>query len=112
MLATFQMWQCRRHVSSIPSPPQFPGAENPGPPLWSSGQSSWLQIQRSGFNSLGYHIFWEVVGLENGVHSASRVQLWGYLEETVAVPVYETENTAMGIPSADHATLYISKICH
>jgi hypothetical protein len=31
------------------------------PPLWSCGQSSWLQIQRSGFDSWGYQIFWEVV---------------------------------------------------
>jgi hypothetical protein len=31
------------------------------PPLWSSGQSSWLQIQRSGFDSLRYQIFWGVV---------------------------------------------------
>jgi hypothetical protein len=36
------------------------------PPLWSSGQSSWLQIQASGFDSLRYQIFWEVVGLERG----------------------------------------------
>jgi hypothetical protein len=36
------------------------------PPLWSSGQSSWLQIQRSGFDSRRYHIFREVVGLEQG----------------------------------------------
>jgi hypothetical protein len=36
------------------------------PPLWYSGQSSWLQIQRSGFDSRSYHIFWEVVGLERG----------------------------------------------
>jgi hypothetical protein len=36
------------------------------PPLWSSGQSSWLQIQRSRFDSQCYHIFWEVVGLERG----------------------------------------------
>jgi hypothetical protein len=34
------------------------------PPLWSSGQSSWLQIQRSGFDSQHYQVFWEVVGLE------------------------------------------------
>jgi hypothetical protein len=34
--------------------------------LSSSGQSSWLQIQRSGFDSWRYHIFWEVVGLERG----------------------------------------------
>jgi hypothetical protein len=37
-----------------------------GPPLWSSGQSSWLQIQRSGFDSQRCQIFWEVVGLERG----------------------------------------------
>jgi hypothetical protein len=36
------------------------------PPLYSSGQSSWLQIQRSGFDSRRYHIFSEVVGLERG----------------------------------------------
>jgi hypothetical protein len=34
------------------------------PPLWSSGQSSWLHIQRSGFNYQHYQIFWEVVDLE------------------------------------------------
>jgi hypothetical protein len=33
-------------------------------PLWSSG--SRLQIQRSGFYSRRYQIFWEVVGLERG----------------------------------------------
>jgi hypothetical protein len=37
-----------------------------GPPLWSSGQSSWLQIQRSGLDFRRYQIFWEVVGLERG----------------------------------------------
>jgi hypothetical protein len=36
------------------------------PPLWSSGQSSCLQIQRSGFGSQRYQVFWEVVGLERG----------------------------------------------
>jgi hypothetical protein len=34
------------------------------PPLWSSGQSSWLQTQRSGFDSQLYQIFWEVVGVK------------------------------------------------
>jgi hypothetical protein len=38
------------------------------PHLWSSGQSSWLQIQRSGFDSRHYQIFLEVVGLERGPH--------------------------------------------
>jgi hypothetical protein len=36
------------------------------PPLWSNGQSSWLQMQRSGFNSRRYQIFWEVASLERG----------------------------------------------
>jgi hypothetical protein len=36
------------------------------PPLWSSGQSSWLHIQRSGFYSRRYQIFREVVCLERG----------------------------------------------
>jgi hypothetical protein len=35
-------------------------------PLWSSGQSSCLQIRRSGFDFRRYQIFWEVVGLERG----------------------------------------------
>jgi hypothetical protein len=35
-------------------------------PLWSSGQSSWLLIQRPGLDSRCYQIFWEVVGLERG----------------------------------------------
>jgi hypothetical protein len=34
--------------------------------LWSSRQSSWLQIHRSGFDSRRYQIIWEVVGLERG----------------------------------------------
>jgi hypothetical protein len=34
--------------------------------LWSSVQSSWLQIQRPGFDSRHYQIFWEVVVLERG----------------------------------------------
>jgi hypothetical protein len=40
-----------------------------GPPLWSSSQSSWLQIQRSRFSSWHYQIFLEVVGLERGTLS-------------------------------------------
>jgi hypothetical protein len=39
------------------------------PPLWSSGQSSWLQILRS----RRYQIFWEVVGLERGQLSLVRI---------------------------------------
>jgi hypothetical protein len=56
------------------------------PLLWSSGQSSWLQIQRPGFNSLRYQIFWEGVGLEWGPLSlVSTIE--ELLEEIVAAPV-------------------------
>jgi hypothetical protein len=34
---------------------EFIYVEESRTPLWSSGQSSWLQIQRSGFNSRRYH---------------------------------------------------------
>jgi hypothetical protein len=37
--------------------------------MCSSGQSTWLQIQRSGFDSRRYQIFREVVGLERGLLS-------------------------------------------
>jgi hypothetical protein len=40
--------------------------EGSRPPLWSSGQSSWLQIQRTGFDCRSYQIFLEVVGQERG----------------------------------------------
>jgi hypothetical protein len=40
--------------------------EESKPPLWSSGQSSWLQIQTSVIDSRRYQIFWEVVGLKRG----------------------------------------------
>jgi hypothetical protein len=54
-----------------------------------SGQSSWLQIQRSGLDSQSYQIFWEVVGLERGLLSlvSTTEEL---LEEKVTAPVYET----------------------
>jgi hypothetical protein len=34
--------------------------------MWSNGQSSWLQFQRSEFYSRRDYISWEVVGLERG----------------------------------------------
>jgi hypothetical protein len=42
----------------------------PRPPLWSGGQSSWLQIRRPGFNSRHYQKK-KCSGVWNGVHSAS-----------------------------------------
>jgi hypothetical protein len=40
--------------------------EESRPPLWSSGQSSWLQVLRFWFDSRRNQIFWEVVGLVRG----------------------------------------------
>jgi hypothetical protein len=55
------------------------------PPLWSSGQSSWLQIQRPGFDSWHYQKK-KVVGLERGPLSlvSTTEEL---LDRKVAAPV-------------------------
>jgi hypothetical protein len=59
-------------------------------PLWSSGQSSWLQIRRPGFDSRHYQIFWGKkktgVGLERGPLSlvSTTEEL---LDRKVAAPV-------------------------
>jgi hypothetical protein len=70
------------------------------PPLWSSGQSSWLQIQRPWFDSRHYQKK-KVVGLERGPLSpvSTTEEL---LDRKVAAPVSKTENTAVGIRHADH----------
>jgi hypothetical protein len=56
----------------------------PGPPLWSSGQSSWLQIRRPGFDFRQYQK--NVVGLERGPLSlvSTTEEL---LDRKVATPV-------------------------
>jgi hypothetical protein len=55
------------------------------PPLWSSGQSSWLQIRRPGFDSWHYQKK-KVVGLERGPLSlvSTTEEL---LDRKVAAPV-------------------------
>jgi hypothetical protein len=55
------------------------------PPLWSSGQSSWLQIWRPRFDSRHYHKK-NVVGLERGALSlvSTTEEL---LDRKVAAPV-------------------------
>jgi hypothetical protein len=55
------------------------------PPLWSSGQSSWLQIRRPGFDSRHYQKR-KVVGLERGPLSlvSTTEEL---LDRKVAAPV-------------------------
>jgi hypothetical protein len=68
--------------------------------------SSWLQIQRSGFDSLRYQIFWEAVGLERGPLSlvSATEELF---ERKVAAPIQKTEITAVGDPLRwPHDTFY------
>jgi hypothetical protein len=54
--------------------------------MWSSGQSSWLQIRRPGFDSRHYQGEKKVVGLERGPLSlvSTTVEL---LDRKVAAPV-------------------------
>jgi hypothetical protein len=77
-----------------------------GPPLWSSGQSSWLQFRRPGFDSRHYHK--KVVCLERGPLSlvSTTEEL---LDRKVTAPVQKTENTAVGIRHADHVAPSIRK---
>jgi hypothetical protein len=57
-----------------------------GPPLWSSGQSSWLQIRRPGFDSRHYQKKKRVVGLERGALGlVSTIE--ELLDRKVAAPV-------------------------
>jgi hypothetical protein len=59
--------------------------EESRPPLWSSGQSSWLQIRRPGFDSRHYHKK-KVVSLERGPLSlVSTIEK--LLDRNVAVPL-------------------------
>jgi hypothetical protein len=73
----------------LPSPVQNIDSVTMRPPMWSSGQSSWLQIRRPGFDSRHYQIFGgggKVVGLERGPLSlvSTTEEL---LDRKVAAPV-------------------------
>jgi hypothetical protein len=63
-------------------------------PLWSSGQSSWLQIQRPGLNSRRHQIFWEVVGQER-----SPLSLVSTIEELV-----ERKSSGSGLESREYGS--------
>jgi hypothetical protein len=55
------------------------------PPLWSSDQSSWLQIRRTGFDFRHYHKK-KIVGLERGpLNLVSTIE--ELLDRKVAAPV-------------------------
>jgi hypothetical protein len=77
----------------------------------SSNRSSWLQIQKSGFDSRSYQIFWEVVGLERGPLSLVSTTEELLEKKKVAAPVYKPEITAIGDPSRwPRDTLYRQKL--
>jgi hypothetical protein len=80
------------------------------PPLWSSVQSSCLQIQRSGSDSRRYQIFWEVVGLEQGPLSlVSTVE--GLLERKSSGSGIEIRECGRRDPSRlPRGTLYPQKL--
>jgi hypothetical protein len=81
-----------------------------GPPLWSIGQCSWLQLQRYGFDSRRYQIFWEVVCLELG--SLSLVsQIEELLDRKCCGSDLESREYGCRDPSRwPHDTLYPQKV--
>jgi hypothetical protein len=80
-----------------------------------SGQSFWLQIQRSWVRLPALPDFLSGSGSGTG-STQPREYSWGqlrsYLEEIVAASVKKTENTTGGIRCADHATPSIRKSWH
>ena len=82
------------------------------PPLWSSGQSFWLQIQRSRVRSRLYQIFWVVVGLERGPLSLVRSIEEILEQKSSGLRSRKQRLTAVGIRCADHVTPSIRKIWH
>jgi hypothetical protein len=76
-------------------------------PLWSSGQSSWLEIRRPGVDSRHYQKK-NVVGLERGPLSLV-VTTEELLDRKLAASVYKIENTVVGIRHDDHVAPSIDK---
>jgi hypothetical protein len=79
------------------------------PPLWSSSQCSWLQIQRSGLDSRCYQIFL-VVGLERG--PLSLVSTTAELLERSSGSGLENREYGLVIRRADHVAPSIHKSWH
>jgi hypothetical protein len=82
------------------------------PPLWFSGQSSWLQIQRSRVRFPCFQIFWEVVGLEQGPLSLLSISEELFDWKSNGSGSKKQRLTAVGISCADHATPSIRKSWH
>jgi hypothetical protein len=81
------------------------------PPPWFSGESSWLQIQGSGFNSQCYQIFREAVGLERGplILLSTIEELLGRKSSGSSL---QNQHIAVGIRDADHVAPSIRKSWH
>jgi hypothetical protein len=80
-----------------------------GPPLWSSGQSSWLQILKSRVRFPALPHFLRSSGSGTG-STQPREDNWGATwMKKVAASVKKDELTAVGICCAEHATLSIRK---
>ena len=63
-----------------------------GPPLWSSGQSFWLQIQRSRVRSPALPDFLSSSGSGTGSTQPREVKLRSYLNKKVAAPGSENRD--------------------
>jgi hypothetical protein len=83
-----------------------------GPPLWSSGQSSWLQIRRSGFDFQHYQIFWEVVSLERSPLSLVSTTEQLLQRNCSSSSIESREYGSVAIRCADSATPSIPKSWH
>jgi hypothetical protein len=62
--------------------------------LWSSGQSSWLQIYRSEFDARSYRILWEVVSPKHGAVSL--------VSKTDELRVLERKSSNWGLENRDY----------
>jgi len=69
-----------------------------GLPLWSSGQSFWLQIQRSRVRSPVLPDFLSSSESGTGSTQPREVKLRSYLNKKVAAPVQKTEINGRGDP--------------
>ena len=83
-----------------------------GPPLWSSGQSFWLQIQRSRVRSPALPDFLSRIGSGTGSTQPREVKLRSYLNKKSSGTRFRKQRlTAVGIRCANHVTpLYPQKL--
>jgi hypothetical protein len=98
-----------RVPSKRPDPDLLSVSHEERPPLWSSGQSSWLQIRRPGFDSLHYQEK-KKQWVWNGVHSASWVQLRSYLIESSGSCLENREYGGRDSSRWPRGTLYPQKL--